>query len=119
MAVLKSQYLLLLYETKNSQLRKDAAKKKVMIMRNETEILKQKSSLTSGINIKLVLVVALVGVLVWALASVTVSFGWVVALLAFYLLFRLVWRIIKLIIKLIFSILFLLLLISLISLFIL
>lgn len=70
-------------------------------------------------GIKLVLVVALAGVLVWALASVTVSFGWMVALLAFYLLFRLIWRIIKLIIKLVFSILFLLLLISLIALFIL
>lgn len=90
-------------------------------MRNEKNISKQ-NSLTSGIIIKLVLVVfrvSLAGVLVWVLASVTVSFGWVVALLAFYLLFRLIWRIIKLIIKLIFSILFLLLLISLIALFIL
>ncbi|MBF0648974.1 hypothetical protein IR083_09095 [Dysgonomonas sp. GY75] len=65
-------------------------------------------------SIKLVLVVALAGVLVWA-----VSFGWVVALFAFYLLFRLIWRIIKLIIKLILSTIFLLLLISLTALFIL
>lgn len=89
-----------------------------MIMRR-TEKNKENNISYFPSSIKLVLVVALAGVLVWVLASVTVSFGWVVVLLAFYLLFRLIWRIIKLIIKLIFSILFLLLLISLIALFIL
>lgn len=89
-----------------------------MIMRR-TEKNKENNISYFPSSIKLVFVVALVGVLVWALASVTVSFGWVVALFAFYLLFRLIWRIIKLIIKLIFSILFLLLLMSLIALFIL
>lgn len=89
-----------------------------MIMRR-TEKNKENNISYFPSSINLVLVVALAGVLVWVLASVTVSFGWVVALLAFYRLFRLIWRIIKLIIKLIFSILFLLLLISLIALFIL
>lgn len=89
-----------------------------MIMRR-TEKNKENNISYFPSSIKLVLVVALVGVLVWALASVTVSFGWVVALFTFYLLIRLIWRIIKLTIKLIFFILLLFLLISLIALFIL
>jgi hypothetical protein len=85
-----------------------------MIMRR-TEKNKENNISYFPSSIKLVLVVALAGVLVWALASVTVSFGWVVALLAFYLLFRLIWTIVKLVIKLVFSILLLSILISLIS----
>jgi hypothetical protein len=85
-----------------------------MIMRR-TEKNKENNISYFPSSIKLVLA----GALVWALASITASFGWVVTLFAFYLLTRLIWRIVKLIVKLLFSILLLFLLISLIALFIL
>lgn len=81
MSMLKAQYHVLPYETRNSQLRKDAAKKKVMSIRKE--IKKQESSLTSGINIKIGLKMTLLMVGVWVVYKVGIS---VVSVIGVYIL---------------------------------
>ncbi len=89
-----------------------------MIMRR-TEKNKENNISFFPLSIKLVLLVVVVGGILWTLASVVASFGWVLPLLAAYFLIRLVWCIIKLVFKLVFSLILLFLLISLLTIFIL
>lgn len=82
-------------------------------MNIKNEIKKQESSLTSGINIKMGLKIALLMIGAWFVYKVDIS---VISVIGVYILIRSVFSIIRLSIKIIFSLLSILFLIAIISL---
>ncbi|PXV68741.1 hypothetical protein CLV62_1013 [Dysgonomonas alginatilytica] len=103
---------MLLYETKMTDLSDAAEEKKVMIMRNEKERMKQNDA-PAGINIKLCLRVALLALCAWFFYKIGAS---AICVIGVYILLRSVLKIIRLSVSIFFSILSVMVLMTILSL---